>query len=301
MIPVYTQHHVAPMMHGRGAGRGQNGQVNRCFVSVSGQAHGRSRTTPVSLALLLTALLPATVCAQFVTGRVTSESTGEPLPGVFIAVFFDDGEPTRSVAFTSADGRYSIRLSSPGTYRIRAELLGYRRAESDPVRVGDGQVVRLDLGMSDEPVRLDTLEARAAAMSQTEQLSMAGVRRRHAESPAVGPARVMMQGDGAFRNAVVVGDVLRWMPPGRGCMVWFVNGFRTDWAMTDMSADMFEAVEVYQRYDLVPAVFKTAEIGCGVVAVWSREQGAAGGKKLTWGRVALAGAIVGILFFLTQR
>lgn len=251
------------------------------------------------VAVAFGATTPVTAWAQTVVGRVTEQTSGNAVPGVFITILDAAGRPTTAAGFSNESGVFSVQLEAGGTYRIRAEMLGFQRFEMEGIEVPASSRVRVDVALMQAPVRLDTLEARAAPLGIAEEYSMTGVRRRHAETPKAGPARVFMRPDPELVNAMTVGDVLRWTL-GAQCTVWFVNGFRIDWPVSDMSADMFEAVEVYRTWADVPFAFRTDAIGCGVIAVWSRLPGGEGGKKLTLRRVLLLGGIVGAILLITR-
>jgi len=69
---------------------------------------------------------PEAVCR--ITG--TTRGAGVALPGVAMSVLA--GDTVRGVSATQADGTYRLQLP-PGTYRLRAELTGFDRAERDLV------------------------------------------------------------------------------------------------------------------------------------------------------------------------
>ncbi len=80
------------------------------------------------------ALAAAQVTTGIVTGRVTSRDGNEPLAGATIAV-----TGTTSGAITRADGTFRVALR-PGTYELRARLIGYAVAR-DTVVVRAGETV----------------------------------------------------------------------------------------------------------------------------------------------------------------
>ncbi len=100
------------------------------------------------LALLPLALFAPAALAQTgkIAGRVL-DTTGEPLPGVNILV---DGS-TRGAA-ADADGYYTILGVPPGTYRLRATLLGYAPALIQNVVVSVGQTTTINIRMREEDV-----------------------------------------------------------------------------------------------------------------------------------------------------
>src|SRR5687767_14981036 len=108
------------------------------------------------------ALTPALVAAQAttgtVTGRVTEVESGAPVAAATIAVA---GTPFGALA--RADGTYRLTLR-PGTYELRARLIGYSVAR-DTVVVRAGETVTRDLALSRSA---STLEAVAVIGSRAE-------------------------------------------------------------------------------------------------------------------------------------
>src|SRR3989440_6455911 len=92
--------------------------------------------------LLLCVLLPLRVgTAQdagqqrgTIAGTVTSQETGAPLAGAAVAIV-----GTRLEAAAGPDGRYTIAPLPPGTYRVRARLIGYASVVDTGVVVVAGQ------------------------------------------------------------------------------------------------------------------------------------------------------------------
>ncbi|MCF7805719.1 MAG: TonB-dependent receptor [Candidatus Marinimicrobia bacterium] len=65
-----------------------------------------------------------------IAGTVTDEESGEPLPGVNLIL-----EGTSKGAATNADGYYYIINIPPGTYTLRAQMIGYEIVRVTDVRV----------------------------------------------------------------------------------------------------------------------------------------------------------------------
>jgi len=85
----------------------------------------------------------AQVGTAVLTGHVLDQS-GDPLPGTTV-VLTDVGTRRTRTAVTQPDGGYLLAAVSPGTYRIRAELSGFRALVRDGVLLSTGETVRLDL------------------------------------------------------------------------------------------------------------------------------------------------------------
>ncbi len=85
-----------------------------------------------------------------VTGRVTAQAGGAALQGAGISV-----AGTARGVLTNAEGRYELRLP-PGTYTLRAGMLGFATAEQS-VRVVADQTVTADFVLETAPVMGEAL------------------------------------------------------------------------------------------------------------------------------------------------
>ena len=81
-----------------------------------------------------TAPIPPPPETGSITGVVTAVETGTLLANARVALVGADFGAT-----VGADGRYTIALVPPGTYRLRAQLIGYTVAERGEVVVTAGQ------------------------------------------------------------------------------------------------------------------------------------------------------------------
>ena len=77
------------------------------------------------------------------TGQVVDQA-GASAPGALLTVT-EVGTTLTRTTVTATDGGYSIPSLPPGTYRIRAELSGFRTVIREGVRLATGETVRLDL------------------------------------------------------------------------------------------------------------------------------------------------------------
>src|SRR2546428_5819888 len=95
------------------------------------------------LALSWTAPLLAQQPTGTIRGRITDNSTQQPIAGVLVSV------GTRS-ARTLTDGRYTITGVPAGSDLVRARLIGYIAA-TQPVMVAGGDTVAGDLALTPQP------------------------------------------------------------------------------------------------------------------------------------------------------
>src|SRR6266550_7838135 len=96
------------------------------------------------LALSWTAPLVAQQPTGTIRGRITDNSTQQPIAGVLVSV------GTRS-ARTESDGRYAITGVPSGSDLVHARLIGYV-AVSQPVMVAGGDTVAVDLALTAQAV-----------------------------------------------------------------------------------------------------------------------------------------------------
>ncbi|MGE5861805.1 MAG: TonB-dependent receptor [Ignavibacteria bacterium] len=87
-----------------------------------------------------------------ISGKVTDAKTKEPLFGVNVIV-----QGTTYGAATDADGNYFIINIPPGTYNIKASLIGYSSITFSDVNVSVDQTTKVDIVMSEEAVELENV------------------------------------------------------------------------------------------------------------------------------------------------
>jgi len=78
-----------------------------------------------------------------IVGRVVDAEAGEPLVGVNVLV-----EGTTLGAATDANGEYFIINVPPGTYRVKAMMIGYGTVIKDGVRVIIDHTTQVDFDLS---------------------------------------------------------------------------------------------------------------------------------------------------------
>jgi TonB-linked SusC/RagA family outer membrane protein len=103
-----------------------------------------------TLALLLAASSTALAQTGQITGTITSDDTGAPIPGVNVLV-----EGTDLGAVTGSGGTYEITGVEPGTYTLTASFVGYGDETEDGVVVEAGEATVVDIMMQQEAAGLD--------------------------------------------------------------------------------------------------------------------------------------------------
>src|SRR5690349_22221203 len=110
----------------------------------------RSGRAGFALAVLLLALLPAPVFAQFDTSTVLGsikDSTGAVVPGATVTLK-NVATGISSTAVSDGEGNYQFLTVRVGTYTVRAELQGFSVAEARDVNVVVGARQRVDLTLA---------------------------------------------------------------------------------------------------------------------------------------------------------
>src|SRR3989441_4982391 len=112
------------------------------------------------VALLITfvpSLMAQTSGTGALTGTVT-DSSGAVVPGVMVTAISLDTGHSRS-ATTGEDGSYKLTLLTPGNYRVRFEIAGFKAVEVPSVKVNVTETAVLDraleVGTQAEAVRVE--------------------------------------------------------------------------------------------------------------------------------------------------
>src|SRR5919106_4084203 len=100
--------------------------------------------------LALAVSLPTGAWAQAINGTIEGtivDDQGAVLPGVTVTVTNVDTGVVRSVV-TNENGLYRAPLLSLGTYRISAELQGFKKFEQTGVSLRAGQTAVIDVALA---------------------------------------------------------------------------------------------------------------------------------------------------------
>jgi hypothetical protein len=133
-----------------------------------------SRRISGFLLALLVASAPAFAQSQAINGTIEGtvvDTSGAVLPGVNVTITNTDTGATRSVV-TNESGVYRAPLLSLGTYRVTAELSGFKRFEQKGITLAAGQVavinVTLGVGQMSELVSV-TADSPVVDLAKVEQ------------------------------------------------------------------------------------------------------------------------------------
>jgi len=107
------------------------------------------------------------LAAQTITGRVTSQISGDPLPAVRLAVI-----GTNLATTTDADGRYTIQHVPVGPQVVRALRVGLQE-QKQTVTVTAGEPVTLDVAMVEAALQLQEMVVTATGEQRRVELGNA--------------------------------------------------------------------------------------------------------------------------------
>jgi hypothetical protein len=79
--------------------------------------------------------------AQTVVGTVVDAGSGMPVSQA-VVVLVDAGDRRVAAALSGGDGSFTLRAATPGSYRVRAERVGYASTLSPALALAEGQTVQ---------------------------------------------------------------------------------------------------------------------------------------------------------------
>lgn len=116
---------------------------------------GRSLILSVVLSLLFVSFAGAAVTGK-ITGRVTEQGTGQPLPGVNIVV-----EGTTLGCTSDLDGHYFILNVPVGVHELKASMVGYTSVIVERVVVTSDLTTTIDYELKQSTLELETVNITA--------------------------------------------------------------------------------------------------------------------------------------------
>ena len=126
-----------------------------------------NRSISLMLVMLFVAmagiLLPQSVVAQTVKGRVTDAITGEVLIGAAVRVV----ELPEAGGITNADGEFSIGLSKSGRFTIETSYIGYEPSVLKEVLVAGAKEVVLDISLRENAMELSEVVVKPRVNKET--------------------------------------------------------------------------------------------------------------------------------------
>lgn len=253
---------------------------------------------------------PAAASAQAVSGTLLDAQSDLPVPLGLVMMFTEAGD---SITATVADeqGRFRIASSTPGSFVLLANALGYRETGAGVFELGVGGEIQVEYRLPPAPLPIDAVVVALDRPTVLHHLVRNGFVRRYQrglglfvtphqieESPArsteqllaglpgvrVGP---VYQGVGSLGvPSPEVGEVVQIQTPAGWCApAIYVDGVRTHYdpnggftltGVVDIGS--IEAIEVYRRPAEIPLEYGSITTHCGVLVAWSKS-GLAPGQR----------------------
>lgn len=272
---------------------------------------GRPVTTRRSTLWLLVpitalALVPPTLSAQTIQGRLLDVDSGEPINLGILALLTMDGD-TVTMTASDANGLFSMTAPEPGAFLLRASAWGYAEREDGAFELGEDSRMDIELRIAPRPMELDEIlvpidrpltdhplvrngfvrryqrgfghfltprDLERTVYRDTEALFyfVPGVRVVTSQRATVGGRSVL----GPSTDRVLMRDPFRggWCMPGV-----IMDGVRTQYSPGTGQTLSFvvpigwiEAVEIYRRPAEVPAEYAGVanSVECGVIVFWTK-------------------------------
>ena len=145
------------------------------------------------------------VGAQTVVGRVIADTDGTPLRSVSVSLLLESNDPVGRT-LTDDEGRFVLGAPSPGTYRVVADHLGYRRLESPLVTVGSDQTMTIDFELPIDPIEVEGIQVEVQRREELKRrIAQYGVSMDHVGSRFVPRSEIERR-----PTALNIGQVLQW-------------------------------------------------------------------------------------------
>lgn len=258
------------------------------------------------------------VRAQRLVGYVLEEGTEQPVVAAEI-VIIDPSGAARSTAVTDSAGWFQLAMTEGGTYRVRVSHIAYTPFGSEPLELGRGETVEIQIRLGRTVIPLEPLIVTARSR---ESGRLAEFRER-VQRNAFG--RFLEREDIENRAAFRVTDLLRMMsgvrivPVRRGPSTAnvitmrggaagncspnvYIDGVRVtqsqDFPIDDLLLpEMLEGVEIYSTTAGAPVQYQQ-DPRCGVVLFWTRQ--GEDGRPFSWKRLLLGAGIAAVLIFFAH-
>lgn len=257
------------------------------------------RITAGTAALIpfLLILLPSPAATQVVQGTVLETGSRAPITAVEVVLQDAVGDRVqRGLVVTDSLGAFRISAPLPGRYILQLRRIGYATQTTRDFEVEAGEVVVLELSMSTEYLKLDSLvvvERRRGTPSSVIQF-----RERAEWTRKTGRGRVYyaddLKGMGSIRSLYLLNS------SPRGCpMTVLVDNLPiSDPRELDYLGEVerLEGVEIYRSPSQIPEEFQHHG-ACSLMLVWTKPTA---GNPFSWVRLFIGSALAAALFFLNR-
>jgi hypothetical protein len=259
----------------------------------------QARSIIISL-VLLTSARPAS--AQVLHGRVLEDASERPIGQATVELLEATSHRSVMVVITDSLGRFMLRPTTRGEFKLRTASLGFREATSAKFPLGPIDTLELEMRLKVDAVLLAPLTVTASARPWHEMMKPPGLwpfyeRKSFMEKLGLGRfvtrdlidnwAGNVTQLVGTVPGVVITSNgrtqsvAIRRSVPGLGsgeCQpLFFLNGAKIN--LAGMSLDDFvdvttlEAVEVYRGPSELPGEYAGSDARCGAIGLWTRRGG----------------------------
>jgi hypothetical protein len=102
---------------------------------------------------------------SIVRGSVLDDSSAQPIAGATVELLDNRGRRLRTIISDSL-GSFVFSESRPGVYRFRASRIGYRAANTPPLRVAADDVIEIEIRLDANAILLAPLEVTARSRAR---------------------------------------------------------------------------------------------------------------------------------------
>jgi hypothetical protein len=223
----------------------------------------------------------APAAGQTVAGQLLDATTRQPIASATMSLLSE--KATITSVITDSAGAFVLRAPQPGSFRLHAERIGYRAAETPPLELAADDTLRVEFRLSVEAVALNPITVIGYSRRPTGQLGGFYDRMRRGFGEFITREQIDAQ------SAIQTTDLLRRLAgvhliPSRrgtgyivqlrgGCSPRvFLDGLPIQllgMTIDDLIRPMeLEGIEVYRGPGELPAEF--AYGACGAIVLWTR-------------------------------
>lgn len=254
-------------------------------------------TVPAVLLYLLLILAPTPAIAQVIQGTVLESATRAPITAVEVVLHDAVGEGVeRGRVVTDTLGAFRIQVPLAGRYLLRVSRIGYATQTTQEFEVGDGETVVLEVSMSTESIKLDSLVV--VERRRTESGMLQSFRERAEWTRKTGRGRVYYADE--LKRVGNVHTLYQLHAASRACpMTVLVDNLPiSDPRELDFlgDAERVEGVEIYRSPSQIPPEFQHHR-ACSLMLVWSKQTS---GNPFSWIRLLIGGALTAALFLINR-
>lgn len=165
--------------------------------TAKGQAAFALTVLALIFAVALTAAAGTAVKPGKITGQVVDAATGEVLLGVSVYV-----EGTQTGAISDMDGDFTVKQLEPGTYTLRAQMVGYSNLTVTDVIVKPGETVMVNFSLTEELVDVGEITVQAKKVTNSDAILLIHRKESKAVTDAISAEEISRTGSGDAASAM---------------------------------------------------------------------------------------------------